>query len=95
MSSTRAEQICRFGGFTLDLGEGLLRRGDESAFLRPKSHALLLHLARNSGRVVPKADVMDVVSPNVYVTEDSLTQSVREIRKALGDNLVRTVSKRG
>jgi TolB-like protein len=50
------------------------------------------------GRVVPKSELMDAVWPDVYVTEDSLTQSIREIRKALGDSgqeLVRTVSRRG
>jgi TolB-like protein/Tfp pilus assembly protein PilF len=41
---------------------------------------------------------MDTVWPDVYVTEDSLTQSIREIRKALGEGgqeLIRTVSRRG
>ena len=49
------------------------------------------------GRVVPKAELMDAVWPDTYVTEDSLTQSIREIRKAMGDSqhLIRTVSRRG
>ena len=49
------------------------------------------------GRVVPKAELMDAVWPDIYVTEDSLTQSIREIRKAMGDSqhLIRTVSRRG
>src|SRR5262249_15397224 len=39
--------------------------------------------------------LFDTVWPGVYVTEDSLTQSVREIRRLLGEDLVRTVPKRG
>ncbi|CDX44710.1 Adenylate cyclase [Mesorhizobium sp. ORS 3359] len=95
MTTATADQIFRFGGFTLDLAKGTLRGVNEPLFLRPKAYALLSHLARNMGRVVPKSELLDVVWPGVYVTEDSLTQSVREIRKVLGDEMVRTVSKRG
>ncbi|BCG95302.1 winged helix-turn-helix domain-containing tetratricopeptide repeat protein [Mesorhizobium sp. 131-2-1] len=95
MTAVAADQVFRFGGFTLDLAMGTLRGVNEPLFLRPKAYALLAHLARNMGRVVPKSELMDVVWPGVYVTEDSLTQSVREIRKVLGEDMVRTVSKRG
>ncbi|AID29034.1 winged helix-turn-helix domain-containing protein [Mesorhizobium jarvisii] len=95
MAVLATDQIFQFGGFTLDLGKGTLSRADQPAFLRPKAYALLTHLARNIGRVVPKSELMDTVWPGVFVTEDSLTQSVREIRKVLGEELVRTVSKRG
>lgn len=89
------DQVFQFGGFTLDLGKGTLSRANQPAFLRPKAYALLTHLARHIGRVVPKAELMDTIWPGVFVTEDSLTQSVREIRKVLGEELVRTVPKRG
>ena len=98
MQTETADQVFTFGGFTLDLRKGLLHRDDEPAFLRPKAHALLTHLARNIGRVVPKSELMDSVWPGIYVTEDSLTQSIREIRKVLGDDkqeLIRTISRRG
>jgi TolB-like protein len=95
MKAGTSDQVFRFGGFTLDLDRGTLTHADRSLFLRPKAYALLTHLARNTGRVVPKAELMDTVWPGVFVTEDSLTQSIREIRKVMGDALVRTVSKRG
>lgn len=95
MEIATVDQVFQFGGYTLDLGKGTLRHADGAAFLRPKTYALLTPLARHMGRVVPKSEIMDAVWPGVYVTEDSLTQSVREIRKVLGDDLVRTVSKRG
>ncbi len=80
----------------LDLHRGTLVKGSTPVFLRPKAHALLVYLARNMGRIVPKAELMDVVWPGVYVTEDSLTQSIREIRKELDDQeQIRTVSRRG
>ncbi len=95
MQAETTDQVFRFGGFTLDLAKGTILSGAEPVFLRPKAYALLTHLSRNMGRVVPKSELMDVVWPGVYVTEDSLTQSIREIRKVLGDDLVRTISKRG
>ena len=95
MTATAADQLFRFGGFTLDLAMGTLRGVNEPLFLRPKAYALLSHFARNMGRVVPKSELMEVVWPGVYVTEDSLTQSVREIRKVLGAGMVRTIPKRG
>jgi TolB-like protein len=98
MQTESANEVFRFGGFTLDLRKGVLQRRDEAALLRPKAQAVITHLARNMGRVVPKAELMDTVWPGIYVTEDSLTQSIREIRKALGDDkqeLVRTISRRG
>lgn len=95
MSVSTTDQVFQFGGFTLDLGKGTLSRADQPAFQRPKAYAVLTHLARNIGRVVPKSELMDTVWPGVFVTEDSLTQSVREIRKVLGEEMVRTVSKRG
>jgi TolB-like protein len=98
MQSETVDQIFNFGGFTLDLRKGLLHRDNTPAYLRPKAHTLLTHLAQNIGRVVPKSELMDVVWPGIYVTEDSLTQSIREIRKALGDEkqeLIRSISRRG
>ncbi|MEO6012725.1 MAG: winged helix-turn-helix domain-containing protein [Devosia sp.] len=92
------DAVFQFGAFTLDVRRGTVVRERAEIFLRPKAYSLLLCLARNMGRVVPKAELMDAVWPDVYVTEDSLTQSIREIRKALGDDeqhIVRTVSRRG
>ena len=47
MSTATTGQIFRFGDFTLDLGRGLLQRGDENTFLRPKAFAVLTNLAQN------------------------------------------------
>ena len=98
MASFSTDSVYRFAGFTLDLEKSALLSARGQMMLRPKAQALLTHLARNMGRVVPKSELLDTVWPDIYVTEDSLTQSIRELRKALGDEdqrLIRTVSKRG
>lgn len=90
--------VYQFGEFALDTHQGVVQRGGRSIDLRPKAYALLSYLAQNGGRVVPKAELMDAVWPDIYVTEDSLTQTIREIRKVLDDGdqaLVRTIHRRG
>jgi TolB-like protein len=66
--------------------------------LRPKALEFLLVLARNPGRLLSKDELFESVWPNVVVTEDSITQCVREIRRAIRDSdgkFLRTVTKRG
>lgn len=88
----------KLGDFSLDLNRGVLLRGDEIIPLRPKSYLVLLHLAKNPQRLVSKQELMDKVWTNVVVTDDSLTQCITDIRKALSDHsktLIRTVPRRG
>jgi TolB-like protein len=91
-------EVLSFREFRLDLGRGVLAGPDGDAVLRPRVQSVLTFLARNPGRVLGKAELMDAGWPDVHVTEDSLTQCIREIRKVLGDEaqrLVRTVARRG
>src|SRR3954451_5839643 len=89
----------RFDRFTLDLARGALLAEDGSELpLRPKSSALLRLLVENAGRLLDRDAIMAAVWPDVFVTDDSITQCVRDIRRALGDEagrLLRTVPRRG
>jgi DNA-binding winged helix-turn-helix (wHTH) protein/TolB-like protein len=89
----------RVGCFTLDIGTGALLGPDGAEVpLRPKPFALLRHLARNAGRVQSHDEILGAVWPGVFVTEDSVTLCVRQLRAALGDQegrLLRTVPRRG
>jgi DNA-binding winged helix-turn-helix (wHTH) protein len=98
MAGTDEKATYRFGPFVLDLNRSSLMGGGVEVTLRPKPQALLTYLAANRGRVISKDELLSAVWPDVFVTEDSLTQTVREIRKALGpehEHLIRTISKRG
>lgn len=85
----------RIGAHQLDLDRGLLCRDGQPVHLRAKTFALLCHLARHAGRVVPKAELLDAVWPDVTVTEDSLTQAIHDLRQVLGAGVLRTVTRRG
>jgi TolB-like protein/DNA-binding winged helix-turn-helix (wHTH) protein/cytochrome c-type biogenesis protein CcmH/NrfG len=91
-------KLLRFEHYVLDLGRGsLLLDGTEIA-LRPKTFAVLRHLAQNSGRLVSKNELFAAVWPNLAVTDDALVQSIGELRRALGDDgprLIRTIPRRG
>jgi adenylate cyclase len=66
--------------------------------LRHKSFDVLIHLARNPGRVVSKDELIEAVWPNVFVTENSLVQCISDIRVALNDDdqkILKTISGRG
>lgn len=86
------------GGALLDAERGTLRRADGvETTLRPKSLELLLLLLRQPGRTVSRGDILDAVWPGLHVTDDSITQCVMELRRALGDDgaLLKTVPRRG
>lgn len=91
--------VYRFDRFTLDLLRGALVATDGTEIaLRPKAFALLTRLVEDAGRLLDRDEIMRAVWPGVVVTEDSITQCVREIRRALGDEeqrLLRTLPRRG
>lgn len=82
----------------LDVAAGTLTRGNVLVPLRPKSFMLLNLLVAQAGQVLTKDALMDAVWPNVTVTEDSLTQAIRDVRHAIGDtraSLIRAIRGRG
>ena len=94
----QADGLLHFGSVSLDADRGVLRRADGlETTLRPKTLDLLLLLLRSSGRLVTRAEILDKVWADVTVTDDSITQCVGEIRRALGEEagLLKTVPKRG
>lgn len=72
-------------GACLDLEAGTLTRGTDLVPLRPRSFAVLDYLARRPNKVVSKTELLDAVWSGVFVTEDSLTQAIRDIRLAIAD----------
>ncbi|MDX8516407.1 winged helix-turn-helix domain-containing tetratricopeptide repeat protein [Mesorhizobium captivum] len=88
----------QIGGAVLDLDRGTLRRDGEIVPVRPKTLELLAYLTRNPGRVLSKEELLQAVWPGIIVSEDSLTQSIHDARKSIGDEaqaLIRTVPRRG
>ena len=87
-----------FERFHLDPLRGQLTNGGTPIGLRPKSLAVLHYLVSHPRRLIGKDELLAAVWGKVIVTEDSLVQCVREIRRALGDveqRIIRTIPRSG
>ena len=91
--------VYRFGRFTLDNHKGVLLSPDgQEIALRPKALQLLRLLVESAGEVLDRDRIMRSVWPEVTIGDDGITQCVRDIRRALGDEaqrIVRTLQERG
>jgi pimeloyl-ACP methyl ester carboxylesterase len=94
------ERILTFGEFRLDPVSGHLYRGADVVALAPKAFALLQFLAGQAGRLVSKQELLTAVWPGVFVGDAVLKGTIRELRKALGDDsheprFIETAHRRG
>ena len=90
--------VYRFDRFVLDLGRGVLMEQGVERQLRPKTFTLLEYFVQNAGRVVGRDEIMQAIWPDVIVTDDSIAQCIKEVRRTLGDDrhqLLRTLPRRG
>ena len=88
----------RFESFTLDLERLCLRGPSGQVDVRRKSFDVLRYLIEHAGRVVSKEELIGAVWPDVTVGDESLTQCISEVRRALddeGQRIIRTVPRRG
>jgi len=85
----------RFGEFELHPGERLLKRAGIPVPLQPKSFDALLFLVRRAEHLVSKQELLKRVWPDVHVSEANLTNAIVSLRKIVGRNAIRTVSKYG
>lgn len=78
--------MLRFLDYSLDPANAQLQRGRQIVPLRPKTLAVLRHLAERPGRLVSKRELLDTVWADTSVGEWVLTGCVRELRRALDDD---------
>jgi len=90
----------RVGDWTAEPDLNQLSAQGRTVKLEPKAMAVLLYLAGRPGEVVGREALLSKVWPGVVVGDDSLTQVIIKLRKALGDDperptYIQTVTKRG
>src|SRR5262249_19375694 len=96
-AQTPAMQLS-FDRYVLDLSRGCLLLNGTEVRLRPKTFAVLRYLVENAGRLVTKDEIFAAVWPNLAVTDDTLVQSIGELRRELkedGPRLLKTIPRRG
>ena len=86
------------GPCQLDLDSGLVLRGGAAVPMRARPLAVLRHLATRPGQIVSKTELIEAAWAGVAVSDDSLTQAIRDIRVQIGDDtgtILRTAARRG
>ncbi|HLW22774.1 MAG TPA: winged helix-turn-helix domain-containing protein [Steroidobacteraceae bacterium] len=94
MSLARAT-VYEFGPYRLDPLGLDLKRLDESISLPRKALEVLAELLKRPGAVASKEELMAAVWPAVIVEEGNLNQMVFLLRRALGEDYIDTVPRRG
>src|SRR5713101_2899545 len=89
-----------FDPLRMDLASHRLWCGHREVPLRPKSWDVLRYLIARPGLLVTKEALHREVWPDVVVSDDTLTKSIGELRRALGDDpqtprFIETVHGRG
>jgi class 3 adenylate cyclase/DNA-binding winged helix-turn-helix (wHTH) protein len=89
-----------FDGYQLDTQRYELRHGGALCTLERQGFNVLVYLVQHRDRVVTKDELMEQLWPNQSVSENTLTQRLRAVRRALGDSgreqrLIKTVHGRG
>jgi DNA-binding winged helix-turn-helix (wHTH) protein len=89
-----------FAPFRLDVEGGRLWNGASELAIRPKTLAVLRHLAEHAGRLVTVGDLVHAVWADSHGSAPLVKGCVRELRRLLGDDpaaprYVETVGRRG
>ena len=97
---TPAKDRMQIGVWIVERTLNRLSFAGETVKVEPKAMSVLIHLADRAGEVVSREALLSAVWPGVVVGDDSLTQVVIKLRKALGDVpdkpvYIETIAKRG
>ena len=100
MEAITRDGFIEVGGLRLDLRAQRLIVSGRTVDLRPKSWELLKYMVVRPGLLLTKDELVEAVWKGRVVTDASLNQAVRELRKALGDDArsphyIETVHRRG
>jgi DNA-binding winged helix-turn-helix (wHTH) protein/TolB-like protein/Tfp pilus assembly protein PilF len=88
------------GDWTVEPALNQLSAAGKTVKLEPKAMAVLVYLAERPGQVVSRESLLSAVWSDVVVSDDSLTQVIIKLRKALGNvpaepSYIQTISKGG
>lgn len=95
-----AQATLKVGEWTVEPDLNQLSRPGKAVRVEPRVMALLLYLADRSGRVATREELLSAIWPGVVVGDESLTQAVNKLRKALEDDTdkpayIQTITKKG
>jgi DNA-binding winged helix-turn-helix (wHTH) protein len=94
-NQSTVEAAYRFGEFELNPSDRMLKRNGSGVALAPKAFDALLCLVGRAERLVTKEDLREKLWPGLHVSEANLTNTIVSLRKLVGHEAIRTVSKHG
>src|SRR5215475_6205533 len=100
MAAWRETMRYAFDDYTLDPEHYEFRQAGRLVRIEPRVFDLLVYLVQHPGRTVTKEELLEQLWPNQFVTDDSLTTAVAQVRRALHDTgqaqrYIQTVRRRG
>lgn len=94
--STNSSEILFFDKARYDKPTGrIFSETGSEVHIRPQSARVLSLLAERTGLLVTREDIVNQVWADAVTTDDSLTQCIADIRRALGKGAVETYPKKG
>jgi len=89
-----------FGAYEVDTQRDELRYGGMSCPLESQVFQILVYLVQHRDQVVSKAELLEYLWPQQYISETTLSQRLVLVRKAVGDSgrrqrVITTVPGRG
>lgn len=94
-NQSTAETAYRFAAFELSPRDRLFKKEGVAIPLQPKTFDALLCLVRRAQHLVSKQELTEILWPQVHVSETNLTNTIVSLRKIVGREAIRTVSKHG
>jgi len=90
----------RVGDWLMEPDLNRISRADKVVPIEPKVLEVLLFLAEQPGEVLSPKDIIRRVWPDTFVSDDVLTHSISELRKAFGDDaknphIIQTIPRKG
>jgi TolB-like protein len=92
--------LFQFGNFSIDTDRRELKGADRVIHVEPQVFDLLVHLVRNTNRVISKDELIERVWKGRIVSDAALSSRINSARNAIGDSgkkqdLIRTIQRRG
>src|SRR5687767_5464761 len=78
--------VYEFDDFIVDVKTFRIRKGGQPIAIEPKAFETLVFLIDHRDRVVEKNELLDAIWKDAFVSPNSLTRAVAQLRKALGDD---------
>ena len=76
----------RIGDWLIEPSLNRISRGEETIQFELKWMDVLVCLARHPGEVVSRREIIDTVWATEFITDNTLTHTIAEVRNVLGDD---------